>query len=207
MAEAKPVSEAKTLIDSLLSQGLKKSQIAKRLGIDSSTITQIERGKKPGRNLVEPLRAIAEKREAVPARQVRQTKFGAPARVRQSKKSPTAKTSSLKRDSAGRLKIAEETRQAAAAVRRLEQIAAAGGRVTLIVTFDDGTVRRVFDRGGEYAARLATDFRQSGQRFFDWLTEIVTEQLERQYSGRSFEESSVVGVAYLAVYGDAVILK
>lgn len=204
MAE-KPVSEAKTLIDSLLSQGLKKSQIAKRLGIDSSTITQVERGKKPGRNLIEPLRAIAEKREAVPARQVRQTKSGEPARVRQSKKPTAPKT--LKRDSAGRIKIAEETRQAAAAVRRLEQIAADGGRVTLIVRMDDGTVRRVFDRGGEYAARLATDYRQSGERFFGWLTEIVAEQLGRQYSGQSFDEVSVVGVAYLAIYGDAAVLK
>lgn len=200
---AKPVSEAKALIDSLLAQGYKKSQIARKLGIDSSTISQIAGGKKPGRNLVEPLKAIERKEAVIPSREVRKTKSGEPARVRQSKK--TAKPG-LKRDSQGRLKNAPETQQAAAAVRRLEQIANAGGKVTLIVTYEDGGVRRVFERGGQYAQSLAADYHSSGQKFFEWLSDVVADQLSRQYGGAS-ESLAVVGVAYLAIYGEAAVLR
>lgn len=195
------MTTALELVNSLLSQGLTKSAIARRLGINSSTISQITAGKKPAKNLIEPLRAIAEQRAKIPERQVRQTKTGERARVRQSKVARRSKT-----DSSGRLKIAEETRSASVAVRRLEKIAMAGGRVAMVLTFDDGGTQRIFDRGGEYAQRLVSDWRGSGQRFFDWLSELAESQLSRQGYGQ-IVEPVVVGVAFVANYGEAAVLK
>lgn len=199
------MATARDLVNSLLSQGLTKSGIARRLGINSSTISQITAGKKPAKNLIEPLTAIVEQRASIPERQIRQTKTGERARVRQSKKS-AATVRKTKADSSGRLKIAEETRSASVAVRRLEKIAMAGGRVALVLTFDDGGTKRIFDRGGEYAQRLVADWRSSGQRFFDWLSELAESQLSRQGYG-IIAESVVVGVAFVANYGEAAVLK
>lgn len=204
---AKTQSEAKALIGSLLSQGYKKAEIARKLGIDSSTITQIEKGKKPGRNLVEPLRAIAEKRESIPQREIRKTKLGAPAKVRQSKKAPASK---LKRDSQGRVKIAEPTTQQAAALRRLRQIADAGGKVSVVLVFPGGQKKILYQRGGEYAARLLNQFENSGMGFFEWFGEKTVEFVGQQYgidAEKYIYEQRPVAVGYVAIYGDAAILK
>jgi len=197
---AKQVSEAKILIDSLLAQGVKKSEIAKKLGIDSSTISQVEKGKKPGRNLIEPLRAIAENRESIPPREVRKTKSGEPAKVRTKKKESVSKSQKVKKDSKDRIKIAEETVSASAAVQRLEKIAGDGGKVTLLLRYSDGSRRRLFDRGGEFAERLAVEYRRSEMRFFDWLTEKAAGQFEVQNYGSMVDSGSVVAVGYLAIY-------
>lgn len=199
------MATALELVNSLLSQGLTKSAIARRLGINSSTISQITAGKKPAKNLIEPLTAIVEQRASIPERQIRQTKTGERARVRQSEKTSAAVRKS-KTDSAGRLKIADETRSASVAVRRLEKIAMSGGRVAMVLRFDDGGTQRIFDRGGEYAQRLVSDWRNSGQRFFDWLSELAESQLSRQGYGR-IVEPVVVGVAFVANYGEAAVLK
>ncbi len=194
---AKQISEAKELIDSLLARGVKKSEIAKKLGIDSSTISQIEKGKKPGRNLIEPLRAIAQKRATIPPREIRKTKSGEVAKVRKSKK---VSAPALKRDKLGRIKIAPVTSLPYVAERRLKELAEAGAKVSIRLRFGDGTEKVLFARGGEFASRLLKSFLNSGQKFFDWLSDEASDQLGRQSYGDIDFSDDIEGVGYLAIY-------
>lgn len=190
------MATAQSLIRDLVASGLNKSQIARRLGRDSSLIGQIEKGKKPGRNLVEPLEAI--KRGAAKAQpERRKTKSGEAAKVRQSK---TLKVKTLKRDSQGRIKLAEPTDKEYVSVRRLREIAGAGGKVSIRLTFPDGTTKVLYQRGGEYAATLLYQYENSGQSFFEFLGEKAEEFAERQYSGIGDFLESPVAVGFIAIY-------
>jgi len=97
-------SEAARLIEQLVKRGMVKARIADALGVNSSLVSQIVKGAKPGANLVEPLRALSRltgagvvpstRAEAlavgqlIPAAQRRTTRTGQPARVRQSSRPP-----------------------------------------------------------------------------------------------------------------------
>jgi len=87
-------STSQDFVKSLLNKGMSRSQIGKALGRDSSLISQIEKGKKPGANLLSGLKELdslkaKERREVVkgsrpveskPSR--RQAKAGGEAKVR-----------------------------------------------------------------------------------------------------------------------------
>jgi len=193
------MATAQSLIRELIASGLNKSQIARRLGRDSSLIGQIEKGKKPGRNLVEPLEAI--KRGAAKAQpERRKTKSGEAAKVRESK---AAKPKTLKRDSQERIKIAEPTKKEYVAVRRLKEIAEAGGKVSIQLVFADGRQSVLYQKGGEYASRLVYRFENSDQSFFEFLTEERLETISARY-GQEAEvvdlSESPVAVGFIAIY-------
>src|SRR5262245_57685055 len=91
----KVAESSKDVIGRLLGMGLKKADIAKQLKIDSSTISQLEKGKKPGANLTADLLKIEREvsgaespRQAIKAVDVepprRLAKSGEIARVRES---------------------------------------------------------------------------------------------------------------------------
>lgn len=193
------MATAKELIDRLVKSGITKAEIARRVGRDSSLISQIEKGKKPGSNLVEPLRAIVEKR-AVPKPVARLTKAGKPAKVRRGK---GASKPELRRDSNGRIKIAPPTKLEHVAVRRLTEIANAGGKVSIRLVFAGSRESVLFERGGEYASRLLAQYLKSGQGFFDWLAERRFEVVEARY-GVDAEKIDLTeppqAVGFLAIY-------
>lgn len=193
------MATAQQLIRELVASGLNKSQIAKRLGRDSSLIGQIEKGKKPGRNLVEPLQAIkrgASKAEA----ERRKAKTGEAAKVRQSK---TNKPKTLKRDTQGRIRIAEPTDKEYVALRRLREIAEAGGKVSIQLRFADGKQSVLFERGGQYASTILYQYENSGQSFFEFLKNERIEFVAGRY-GQDEElidlSESPVAVGFIAVY-------
>ena len=75
------MASARELIDRLHNNGLSYSEIGRRIGRDSSLVSQIARGKKPGTNLVGGLESIAGgASKATPPRRI--TASGAPAKVR-----------------------------------------------------------------------------------------------------------------------------
>lgn len=193
------MATAKELIDRLVKSGITKAEIARRVGRDSSLISQIEKGKKPGSNLVEPLQAIVEKR-SVPKPVARLTKAGRPAKVRRGKGKAVP---SLRRDSRGRIKIAPPTSLPHVALRRLTEIASAGGRVSIRLNFPGGREVILFERGGEYASRLLASFHSSGQTFFEWLGEKRVEVFEQRYGVDAevveFDERPE-SVGFIAIY-------
>lgn len=193
------MASAKELIGKLVASGLSKAEISRRVGRNSSLISQVEKGKKPGSNLVEPLQAILEKR-AVPKPVARLTKAGKPARVRRGKGKAAP---SLRRDSRGRIKIAPPTSLPHVALRRLTEIAEAGGKVSIRLNFPGEREVVLFERGGEYASRLLASFHSSGQTFFEWLGEKRVEVFEQRYGVEAetveFDERPE-SVGFLAIY-------
>lgn len=80
-------TEAQKAIDKLVKKGFSQAEIARRVGRDSSLISQAAKGKKPVENLLPALKALGSKKTAKavqpPAR--RTTRAGAPVKVRQPK--------------------------------------------------------------------------------------------------------------------------
>lgn len=91
---------AQKQIERLIEKGMSRAGIARAVGRDSSLISQIERGKKPGKNLEPALRELNRlnakarekagegKRELKEKPERRVTKEGKPVKVRQPKQKP-----------------------------------------------------------------------------------------------------------------------
>lgn len=189
------MASAKELIEKLIASGMSKAEISRRVGRNSSLVSQIEKGKKPGSNLVEPLQAMLEKR-AVPKPIARLTKAGKPARVRRGKGKAAP---SLRRDSRGRIKIAPPTSLPHVALRRLTEIAEAGGKVSIQVKlarirlYHESEDRlnytyTLYSNGGEYASRL----------LHDWSNNFLLELIRARPEVVSAE--GVLSVGFLAIY-------
>lgn len=126
---------AKDIIGRLVSGGAKKSDIAKAFGIDSSTITQIEKGKKPGANLAAPLMELERRvaagesiKEVQIDRPKRVTKSGEVAKVRKSKADKEREAEEARR------KAEEERAARELAAKRAELEGAAAGGITVTVS-------------------------------------------------------------------------
>ena len=190
---------AKDLIAKLVASGLTKAEISRRVGRNSSLITQIERGKKPGSNLVEPLAAILEKRP-VPKPVARVTRSGAPAKVRKGK---AAAKPAIRRDSSGRIKIAPPTALDYVALRRLERIAGDGGKVSIRVVDAKGNESVLYSRGGQYASVSLRDFHNSGLATFkEYVAELLEMVAPSSPTGKEADTSlpSELSVGFIAVY-------
>lgn len=194
------MATARELIGDLLASGWTKAEIARKLGRNSSTLSQVEKGKKPGANLVAPLEALKNKATSIPKPEQRKTKGGEVAKVRKSTKPPAPR---LKRDGDGRIKLAPPTEKEYVALRRLKDIADDGGKVSIRLVFAGGREKVLYERGGEYAQKLVYQFENSGLSFFDWLSEKWIESTEQRYGidAEKIERSeSPVAVGFLAIY-------
>lgn len=197
------MATAKELLSDLLSSGQTKAAIARKLKINSSTLSQIEKGKKPGRNLIEPLQALKSTGKAT-ERERRKTKSGELAKVRRSKQPAKAKL--IKTD--GRIKYAPPTSLPYVAERRLNEIAEFGGKVSIKVVLKSGIEATLFLRGGEYAARLQHRWavmkdQDSSKDFFDFIVEVFNETIKNVAgSSRPISRSELASVGYVAIYPD-----
>ena len=84
---AKRKTEAQKAIGRLLKKGFSQAEIARRVGRDSSLISQAARGKKPVENLLPALKALGSKKTAKTVQPVsrRVTRAGVPVKVREPK--------------------------------------------------------------------------------------------------------------------------
>lgn len=161
------MANAKDTINKLKAGGMSYSEIGRKLGRDSSLISQIARGKKKGGNLESSLEDLAEKRATVrePARRV--AKSGEPAKVRRSSKAPKG----LLKDKKGRIKRAPESSRESVFTDRLDRIARAGGKVSFKVKFKDGSESHVFKRGGIAAQKAIYEALNFPGGAFEWLAD------------------------------------
>lgn len=189
------MANAQSLINKLKAGGLSYSEIGRRVGRDSSLISQIARGKKPGKNLEGALDAIAEKRAMVPTPERRKTKAGSFAQVRKAKPS-AVRPARLIKDKQGRILFAPFSEKQFVSERRLSEIAAAGGKVSFRVRFEDGT-EKLINKSGIYAQRAIREIHKSGLSFFAWLEEQAA--TNQGYGQEDF--GAIVAVAINATYG------
>jgi len=194
---------SKDLINQLKAGGMSYAEIGRKLGRDSSLISQIARGKKKGSNLEASLEDIKEKRSVKePERRVNK-QTGKPQALRKSKQS-TPK--GLIKDKKGRLKFAPESARESVAVNRLEKIAGEGGKVSFIVTIinGDGEEQTVnlFDKNGMFAQRIFQELRHTGQGLFDWLADKVSEIPVKVVGGKSelIDVAEILSVGIRAIY-------
>lgn len=159
---------SKDIINSLKAGGMSYNQIAQKLGRDSSLISQIARGKKPGKNLEASLRDISEKKATVKEPARRLAKSGEVAKVRKSAKPASGK---LLKDKQGRIKFAPSSSREQTFVNRLSNIATAGGKVSFRVKFKDGSEDHIFRKGGIFAQRAIRDALNFPGGAFEWLAE------------------------------------
>lgn len=194
------------VLQGLLDVGWTKSRIAKKLGIDSSTLSQVASGKKPGRNLESPLMRLASGQD-VGERERRKTKSGEPARVRQ----PSSKKLTQKRlikTADGRIKFAAPTSLPYVAARRLGEIAQGGGKVSVRIVLRGGSEMVLFSRGGEYAARLEHRWavfvdQNPGRDFFDFVVDLFNETIQNvNGESRPITEIDIQSVGFAVIYPD-----
>lgn len=176
------MATAKELIEDLKGQGWSNSRIAKALGRDSSTISQITRKNKPkpGANLVGPLQALLSGAEKVEPER-RKTKSGAVAKVR---KPAVEKVGEADKPLLVKAKPKSET----AMMRELRGIAAEDGKLAIRVEFEawqayhdkeakPGTAV-LFRHGGIKAAEMLDEMARTGEGLSDWILRQVEEQLK-----------------------------
>lgn len=160
------MATAKDTINKLKAGGMSYSEIGRKLGRDSSLISQIARGKKKGSNLEGSLDDLAEKRSVrEPARRL--AKSGEAAKVRRSSKTPKG----LLKDKKGRIKRAPESSRESVFVDRLDRIARAGGKVSFKVKFKDGSEGHVFKHGGIFAQKAIREALNFPGGAFEWLAD------------------------------------
>lgn len=145
---------SKELIGQLRETGWNFSKIGKALGRDSSLISQISAGKKPGRNLEASLRELltGKKAEEIAKPERRKNKSGQTAKVRESAKAKAEreererkereKAEAAARKEAERKQKAEESAQ-----RRLERFDP-GTRVVMYITTKSGRTITLGSNGG-----------------------------------------------------------
>lgn len=192
-------SEAKSLIDFLHGvQGLSYSAIGRALNRDSSLISQIAKGKKPGKNLVGGLEKLSkgEKRPAEPER--RKTAKGEVAKVRQPKQ-PKAKA--LVKDKEGRIRRTDATAKERVFVSRLTKVANSGGKVSFIITHDGGEAFHLFRKGGIYAQKALYEILNNPDGAFAQLIEWAL-SIQGNGKGGSLPDGigEIEGVEINAVY-------
>lgn len=168
---AKGISEAGQLIKELIGKGFSKSRIGKAVGRDSSLISQIEKGKKPGSNLVGALGQLREKGKVETAAPRRTTKAGTVAKVRKG----TLKTKTGKPIASPKMKAGDKTN-----IKTLKQFK--GQRVVAKLHFKRwrayGNKRAsaqtvtVFG-GGVNPETLIENAAQSGQSIEDYLQNLA----------------------------------
>jgi hypothetical protein len=128
------VSEAQGLVLQLRAAGMSNRSIGREIGRNDRLIKYVADGDKPGRNLVESLRALVAKKGGdqavtVPEAPRRKTTSGATAKVRRKTRWAQGRTVRVKR---------QAVRGGAKAVAaRLDAAAAAGDRAAFTVTFDN----------------------------------------------------------------------
>jgi hypothetical protein len=190
------MASAQETIKKLKADGMSYSEIGRKLGRDSSLISQIARGKKKGANLEGALDAIKEKKPMVPTPERRvNKKTGKPQSLRKSK--ATAKPARLLKDKFGRIKFAPMTEKAGVFERRLETIGRDGGRVSFRVRFEDGTEKLLF-KSGIWAQQALRQIGKHGGGAFAWLSE----QAETNQGYNQEDLGDVIAVEILATYGN-----
>jgi hypothetical protein len=122
---AKKTSKAGSLIKDLIKKGFSRKAIGRAVDRDSSLISQIERGIKPGSNLVESLQTLKDTGKAAPAAR-RQTKAGKPVKVRQK---------SIRGKSGDVIYTAEMKAQDKTYIQALKSFLKRGKNVTVKLTF------------------------------------------------------------------------
>lgn len=192
------MSRAQELILDLKAKGYSYARIGRELDRDSSLISQIARGKKPGSNLVSSLESVGKSEVKKPERRV--TKSGEVAKVRRPK--PQAeKAKRLLKDKSGRIKFAPSSAKESVFLSRLEKIAEAGGKVSFRVTTASGGTFHLYSKGGIFAQQAVYQALNWDAGAFDWLREKAQEQ---QGNGNSIsnqiEIDEVVSVEIIAVY-------
>ena len=184
---------ARDTINQLKAGGMSYSEIARKLGRDSSLISQIARGKKQGKNLEGALDDIKEKR-SVREPERRKTKGGETAKVRKAK--PTAaRPAKLIKDKRGRIIFAPPTEKPSVTEKRLSRIATDGGRVSFRVTFEDGTEKLIF-KIGIYAQQAIREIYKSGLGIHAWLEE----QAATNQGYNQEDLGAIIAVAINATY-------
>ncbi len=157
-------------IGQLLGKGWTKAEVARGLGINSSTVTQVLKGAKPGANLAGPLATLARRNTPAssaaikPVAVTRRVGAGGQAvKVRTSGKAENSSGLAMVRSTAGRTNI----------MRELEKAARQGKGVSFIVTLrtitnyhGDGEAQKgaeidLFKKGGMNAERFLDDVRQN----------------------------------------------
>ncbi|MFJ8188097.1 hypothetical protein [Streptomyces sp. NPDC096105] len=126
------MSEARDLILQLRAAGMSNRAIGREIGRNDRLIKYVADGEKPGRNLVESLRALAAKRggdqaATVPEAPRRKGATGAPAKVRRRTRWAQGRTVKVKQQAV--------KNGAKAIVARLDAAAAAGDRVAFTVVY------------------------------------------------------------------------
>lgn len=155
------MASAKELINSLVSRGTKKSEIARKLGINSSTLSQIANDKKPGTNLVPALQSLNAGREAGDIER-RKTKAGTPAKVRKPAAAENVIYDRKKRPQITKIKDTADDDSIKALLRR---IAKEKGKVTVSIKtkryeIDNGSDRR---KGSGYLSLYSSRGQQQGR--------------------------------------------
>lgn len=196
------MSLAQELILELKQKGYSYAAIGRILDRDSSLISQIARGKKPGSNLVSGLESIGKQEAATikkPERRV--TKSGEVAKVRKPTPAAAAKKSRLLKDKSGRIKFAPASTKESTFLSRLDKIAEAGGKVSFRLQTESGETFHLFRNGGIWAQKAQYEALNWEAGAFDWLR---TKAEEQQGNGNSIsnqiEIGKVVSVEIIAVY-------
>lgn len=122
---AKKTSNAGKIIKDLIKAGHSRKAIGRAIGRDSSLISQIERGIKPGQNLVASLQTFKETGKASSAPR-RQTKAGKPVKVRQK---------SIRGKSGDVIYTAEMKAQDKTYIQALKSFIKRGKNITVKLTF------------------------------------------------------------------------
>lgn len=192
---------SRDLINQLKAGGMSYSEIGRKLGRDSSLISQIARGKKQGKNLETSLEDIRDKRAVKePERRVNK-QTGKPQALRKSK---SATPKGLLKDKKGRIKFAAESAREKVLLDRLDKIARDGGKVSFRVTYvdSDGEQRTavLFGRGGMFAQSVFQELRYFGGTAFQWIAEKLSEQ-----RGNGSSSSDLLDVDYVESVGINVV--
>lgn len=195
------MASSKQLIERLLSKGLTKADIARAVKRDSSLISQIEKGKKPGANLQGALQNLLEGKAAGNVER-RTTKAGKVASVRKSKK---ASERPLQKDKQGRIRYTSESARPAVLLNRIEKVAEAGGKVSFRVTYLDGDGNeqqgKLYEKGGFYAQRAQFEMLNHSDGAFGWVLERLNEHRSNS-GGKSLPPAvKVLSVGVTASYG------
>ena len=174
------MATARELINSLKSKGKSYAEIGRALGRDSSLISQIARGKKPGANLVGSLQEFAGGKSKPASPQRRKKKSGELAAVRKPK---IQRIGTPKKPLMAKASVKSERDL----MRELRQIAKQGGKVAIRVDYARLKVYRdkvakagtavLFRHGGIDADTILDEMRDTGESLEEYLFRVTDEQL------------------------------
>lgn len=196
---------SRQIINELVAGGMSKSAIGRAIGRDSSLVSQISKGAKPGTNLRGALEQIQKgEKPSEPARRVNKA-TGKPQAVRKSKKAAQGSPSKLLKDKFGRIKFAPESKRESVFADRMDKIARDGGKVSFRITYLDSNgdeqQTKLFDKGGIYAQRYFQEARALGVEGFAWILEKLEERGGNGNSSSNLlDVDMIVSVGITAIY-------